>query len=163
MARAVIGLGSNLGDGRENLLAAWKMLGAKGGRSIALSSPFLTEPVEMESNFFFTNAVGVLETTLPPLQLLAVMHAVEAEFGRDRAKGKDRTVDLDLLFYDELVLETDELVLPHPRIAARRFVLAPLAEIAPDLIHPLLRRTTAAMLRELDDAGGVTPMEWQRK
>ncbi len=117
----------------------------------------------MESNFFFTNAVGVLETTLPPLQLLAVMHAVEAEFGRDRAKGKDRTVDLDLLFYDELVLETDELVLPHPRIAARRFVLAPLAEIAPDLIHPLLRRTTAAMLRELDDAGGVTPMEWQRK
>ncbi|MFH1218203.1 MAG: 2-amino-4-hydroxy-6-hydroxymethyldihydropteridine diphosphokinase [Pseudomonadota bacterium] len=162
MARAVIGLGSNLGEGRKNLLAAWLELAEKAGRAIRLSSPYLTEPVEMESNFLFTNAVGVLETDLSPGQLLAVMLSVEKKLGRDRTKGKDRTIDLDILFYDDLVLETEELVLPHPEIGSRRFVLAPLAEIVPEFVHPVSGLTAESMLHRLDDDSVATRMKWEK-
>ena len=162
MARAVIGLGSNLGDGRQNLLAAWQRLQEEAGRAAALSSPYLTEPVGMASAQLFTNAVGLLDTKLSPPALLEKMLAVEAALGRDRQQGRDRTVDLDLLYYDDLVVTAAGLILPHPAIAVRRFVLAPLAEVAPAHIHPLLRRTALQMLHDLPaDNGKVTRTTWE--
>ncbi|MBU0968593.1 MAG: 2-amino-4-hydroxy-6-hydroxymethyldihydropteridine diphosphokinase [Proteobacteria bacterium] len=162
MAQAFIGLGSNLGDGQNNLLAAWHRLQEEAGRAVALSPPFLTEPVGMESDQLFTNAVGLLETRLTPQDLLDKMMGVEAELGRDRQKGKDRTVDLDLLYYDDLVINTASLILPHPEIANRRFVLAPLAAVAPLHIHPVLRLTSLEMLQRLARQTGVQQITWEK-
>lgn len=162
MTQAVIGLGSNLGDGRANLQAAWQGLVKRAGRAVALSSPYLTEPMDMASSLLFTNAVGLLETALSPERLLAVMLELEREMGRDRRNGRDRIIDLDLLFYDELVIKSAALVLPHPHLARRPFVLVPLAEILPDRVHPLAGLTVAAMLDKLGDATGVTKIDWER-
>lgn len=150
MATVFIGLGSNLGDGRDNLQRAWQRLGAvRGVRLIRISSPYRTEPLDMESLHWFTNAVGMLETSLPPAHLLKEMLAIEQEMGRVRAKGRDRTVDLDLLYYDDAVFDSPDLTLPHPQIQNRLFVLVPMEELAPDFIHPALRITTGAMRQKL--------------
>jgi len=162
VAQAFIGLGSNLGDGRRNLLVAWQRLQEEAGRAVALSPPFLTEPVGMESEHLFTNAVGLLETRLDPQVLLDKMMGVEAELGRDRQKGKDRTVDLDLLYYDDLVMRTPSLILPHPSIATRLFVLAPLAAVAPLHVHPILRLTSLEMLNNLARQSGVEQISWEK-
>jgi len=163
MALAFIGLGSNLGDGRANLREAWKRLGATQGITVlGLSSPYETAPVGMESAHWFTNAVGALDTGLGPTELLAVLLAVERSLGRDRAKGQDRTVDLDLLFYDDLILNTPELVLPHPEIPGRLFVLTPLEELAPDHLHPLSGRTIRQLRRERNQSGQeIRKSNWQ--
>jgi len=129
---------------------------------VALSPPFLTEPVGMESEHLFTNAVGLLETRLDPQVLLDKMMGVEAELGRDRQKGKDRTVDLDLLYYDDLVMRTPSLILPHPSIATRLFVLAPLAAVAPLHVHPILRLTSLEMLNNLARQSGVEQISWEK-
>lgn len=172
MGRVYIGLGSNLGDGRQNLLEAWLQLGAQSGLTLlALSSPYLTRPVlkpewlatgRRLGEGLFTNAVGVLESRLAPPELLAVMQEIETAMGRDRAYSVDRPVDLDLLYYDDLVLGGADLRLPHPEIQARRFVLAPLAELAPDLRHPILGLSSIQMLLQLgeDEAGEILRVEW---
>jgi len=164
MALAYIGLGSNLGDGRRNLLEAWRMIGERAGITVlALSSPYLTKPVVKESwvregrqlsEKWFTNAVGVLETNLAPHDLLAVLLDVEGRLGRDRQTTVDRTVDLDILYYDDLVCVDERLELPHPGIKDRLFVLAPLEELAPDRVNPATGATTRQMRRALPDGGG---------
>lgn len=152
--QAFIGLGSNLGDGRNILTDAWKTLGEFEGISCQnISSPYQTAPVDMNSQHWFTNAVGQLAVSLTPLQLLERMLEVETIFGRDR-KGrsfgyKDRTLDLDLLYFGDVVMESPELILPHPRIGDRLFVLVPLDEIAPQLSHPISRLTIAQMKNDL--------------
>ncbi len=161
MAQAFIGLGSNLGDGKKNLRIAWQRLLEEAGRAVALSPPFLTEPQDMPSTNMFTNAVGVLETELPPYDLLARMMNVEAELGRDRKKGKDRIIDLDLLFYDDLVLNSASLTVPHPEIAKRAFVLFPLAAVSPLHVHPILHMTSLEMLNKLDRKTGVKLLAWE--
>ena len=152
MVNAYIGLGSNLGNCRENILQAWSRLGeVKGVKLLALSSPYRSEPVGMESANWFINAVGCLQTSLPARQLLSEMLRVEADLGRKRGlKGtpEDRTVDLDLLYWDDMICEEPEMVLPHPEIANRLFVLLPLAEIEPDVLHPVFRKTSIKMLQE---------------
>ncbi len=163
MAQAFIGLGSNLGDGCRNLLRAWEYLHKRAGTGLALSSPFLTEPVNMDSDNLFTNAVGMLETELSPRELLFEMLAIEQEMGRDRLKGKDRTVDLDLLYYDDKIMNADFLVLPHPEIVNRLFVLAPLGQIAPDHVHPVLQMTTSQMLERQRNGSAVKCISWEQK
>lgn len=163
MARAFIGLGSNLGDGRGNLQRAWQMLEKEAGKGVALSPPFLTEPVDMESDFLFTNAVGILATYLTPKALLEKMLAVEAALGRDRARGKDRSVDLDLLYFDGLVMDEPGLTLPHPEIANRLFVLEPMARIAPDHVHPVTGRTTREMLLRLGAVSTSKILSWEER
>ena len=162
MGLAFIGLGSNLGNGRENLLLAWEELGKSGGLTcLSLSSPYFTEPLGLDTENWFTNAVGVVEARLVPEELLDCLLKIEKKLGRDRTVGQDRTIDLDLLYYDDLVISTALLTLPHPEIADRLFVLAPLVEVAPDHIHPLLQQTSRQMLQRIDSQAKVRKENWQ--
>jgi len=145
--QAFIALGANLGDAASTVRAAFATLaGLPETRLLATSSLYRTAPVGIIDQPAFTNAVAHLETTLDPQALLAALLAIETGFGRiRREKDGPRCLDLDLLLYDTLELKTPELVLPHPRLHLRAFVLVPLAEIAPDLRLPG-RGTLAAWL-----------------
>jgi 2-amino-4-hydroxy-6-hydroxymethyldihydropteridine diphosphokinase len=152
MVIAYIGLGANLGDCRENLLQAWERLGKVNGiELLALSSPYRSEPVGMESENWFVNAVGSLETSLEPFELLREMFVVEKYFGRKRVLSgipEDRSLDLDLLYWNDRVSSDPRVTLPHPEIADRLFVLQPLAEIGPELCHPVTQKTSVEMLQD---------------
>ncbi|HIJ79785.1 MAG TPA: 2-amino-4-hydroxy-6-hydroxymethyldihydropteridine diphosphokinase [Deltaproteobacteria bacterium] len=162
MVRAFIGLGSNLGDGLTNLQTAWQRLGeVPGVRLLRLSSPYLTEPVGMVSSHWFTNGVGELATELGPHELLAAMLGIEAAMGRDRAMTKDRPVDLDLLYFGDEIIRTADLIVPHPEMARRMFVMAPLAELAPDSVHPLLKMTAAEICAQLSPAEKIEKTAWR--
>lgn len=156
---AYIGLGSNVsttaGPPSEIVLAAIESLATIGG-VIARSSLYRTAPVGYQNQPAFINAAAALRTDQDPERLLKCLLAIERSFGRDRATGVPkgpRTLDLDLLLIDGLILETPTLTLPHPELPHRRFVLAPLAEIAPDLLHPVLRTTIRELLAELPAEG----------
>jgi len=152
---AAIALGSNLasefGDREANLRVAIERLVAL-GKITAVSSFYDTEPVGYLDQPRFLNAALLLETDLAPLDLLRGLLAIELSMGRRRdlvaAKGP-RVIDLDLLFAGDTVMSTSELTLPHPAVAERRFVLEPLAGIAPDWLHPLTGKTAAEMLSSL--------------
>lgn len=164
MKTAYIGLGSNLGDSLHILQQAWKTLGDQPGINLeVLSSPFRTEPVGMISKHRFINAAGALQTTLPPGDLLKTLLRVENLFGRTRSTGKgqyqDRILDFDLLLYDDIVLGNSDLVIPHPEVQHRLFVLYPLSEIAPEYIHPVLQRTVGDLLAELVKITNQTGVE----
>ncbi|MGC2162815.1 MAG: 2-amino-4-hydroxy-6-hydroxymethyldihydropteridine diphosphokinase [Silvibacterium sp.] len=170
---AYIGLGSNLassaGSPAETVEAAVRALAAVGSVT-AQSSLYRTAPVGLREQPYFINAVVCLETALEPEGLLRELLAIERIFGRDRRAGVPkgpRTLDLDLLLVmDEdgvaVVYESPTLTLPHPEIANRRFVLAPLAEIAPEMRHPLLEKTMRGLLEELADRAGDAEEEVNR-
>lgn len=147
MKSAYIALGANLGDPVATVRAAFAALsGLDGVRLAAASSLYRTAPVGLADQPDFINAVARVHTSLAPNALLKALLGLESEFGRVRQeKNGPRTLDLDLLLYEDLVLDTPDLVLPHPRLHLRAFVLAPLAEIAPDLAIPG-RGTVAAWL-----------------
>lgn len=150
--RAYIGLGSNLGDRELKLLMAVAELGKLPGTKVtALSSFYETEPVGGVPQDNFYNAVARISTTLSPLELLDALKRIEVEvFNRvDSGHWGPRSMDLDILFYGELVLESDRLTIPHPRLAERRFVLQPLSDIAPKLVHPTLGASISQLLAAL--------------
>jgi 2-amino-4-hydroxy-6-hydroxymethyldihydropteridine diphosphokinase len=154
MVNAYIGMGSNIGDGKRTLQDAWKFLGDLDDITLLrLSSPYLSAPVDMVSQHWFTNAVGVVATSLGPVELLRTLLEVEAVFGRTRAETgfgyQDRSLDLDLLYFQEVVMDTPELVLPHPHVGKRLFVLEPLAEITPDSTMLVAGVTVSQMIEDL--------------
>lgn len=154
MIEAFIGLGSNIGNGVDNLLRAWNRLGEDQEiRRLRLSNPYHTKPLGLETGNWFTNAVGLIATGRPPEELLRIMLAVEVELGRDRVReqGKvtDRIIDLDLLYYGDMIRDSPEISLPHPEMQNRLFVLAPLVELAPDHCHPTNGLSSSLMLDRL--------------
>ncbi len=155
-----IALGSNVGDRELNLLRVVSELAKLPGSKVTALSPFYdTEPVAMGSSENFLNAVLRLESSLPPDGLLKELMRIETDvFGRERSGRVDsRRMDIDILFYGDRVIDAPpRLVIPHPRLHKRRFVLEPLAEIAPELIHPVLCKTVSELLAGLDDTSRVT-------
>ena len=151
----LIGIGGNLASPRfgsplDTLAAALVALQAEGIRVITRSAWYRTEPVPRSDQPWFVNAVASLATHLAARDLLAALQTLEEQFGRVRSeRNAPRVLDLDLLDYEGQVTDTTSLVLPHPRLHQRRFVLLPLAEIAPDWYHPLSRLTAKQLLSRL--------------
>ena len=142
MAIAYIALGSNLGDKEKNLRRALLMLTQEGVEVVRVSSFLSTEPYGVTDQPQFLNAVACVRTSLTPLALLDVLLATELAMGRVRLRHwGERNIDLDLLLYEDVVLDLPRLRLPHPDMQNRDFVLLPLAEIAPELKHPTLQKT----------------------
>jgi 2-amino-4-hydroxy-6-hydroxymethyldihydropteridine diphosphokinase len=151
---AFLGLGSNVGDRETNLREAIQRLDSDEIRVLRRSSLYETAPQELLDQPWFLNAVVEAETTLFPMQLLQRVREIERQMGRRRLTAKGpRNIDIDILFYGRAVIATAELEVPHPRIAQRRFVLEPLAEIAPDFRHPLTGKTANDMLAGLEPQG----------
>ena len=155
MATTLIALGANLGDRQGNLQRAIALLDRPPvQRVVAHSRWFSTAAIGGPAGQAeFVNAAARVETSLSPLELLAVLREIEAELGRQRReRWAARCVDLDLLLFDDLILKTPELELPHPRMAFRRFVLEPAADVAADLLHPVIGWTMGQLLTHLNGA-----------
>jgi 2-amino-4-hydroxy-6-hydroxymethyldihydropteridine diphosphokinase len=152
-----LALGTNLSDRPANLRAAMTAL-APQVRVESLSRIYETEPWGFADQPAFLNMALRAETELPPAGLLAFLKQIESDLGRAPTfRNGPRLIDLDILFFDDLVLDTPPLVIPHPRLHERAFVLVPLADIAPDFVHPLLRKSVAELL-ETVDRRGVAPI-----
>ena len=165
MAEVFIGIGSNLEDKRGNCVNALDAL--DGSAEISLlkaSSLYYTEPYGDVEQGWFVNSVAKVETELDPFDLLKLLKTIEREFGRVKSvKGGPRTLDLDMLFYDDLVLDQNGLTIPHPLSHERAFVLIPLMEIAPHFIHPVLKVSVVELLNNLKDGKIVQPLQNQKE
>lgn len=154
----VIGLGSNLGDREANIGRGLDRLAERGFILERRSDLYLTEPVDGPPQDWFVNAVARGTTALAPAELLDACLRVEQELGRVRTvRNGPRPLDLDLLLYGDLVRDDETLVLPHPRLHHRRFVLVPLCDLAPDVIHPRLGVTFGELLAHCPDTSRVVP------
>lgn len=144
MATVYLGLGTNLGDKAANLYAAVERIQERIGKVTSLSSFYETAPWGFTSEHSFLNAAAAVETTLSPMEILRATQAIERELGRlKKSSGgvySDRLIDIDLLLYDNLILQTPDLQLPHPLMTERDFVMTPLTEIAGEVVHPVFKK-----------------------
>lgn len=156
MRTIYLSLGSNIGDRAENIARAVAALAEHGVRVTRQSSLYETEPVELREQEWFLNGVVSAQTDLAPRDLMAALLAIERSLGRERTVPKGpRIIDIDILLFGDDVVKEPQLEIPHPRMAARRFVLVPFAEIAPDACHPVLRKSIGALLSETPDRSEV--------
>ena len=158
MYTAYIGFGSNIGDRLKHIQNALHALTKMEEITLQkISSIYKTDPVGYEAQAQFLNGVAAIQTSLPPLSLLHSLKDIETAVGRQhRIRWGPREIDLDLLIYGDLCLQTEKLVVPHPEMHLRRFVLAPLAEIAPNLVHPVFQETIQTLLERLEDDKSVS-------
>ena len=156
MAMVYLCLGSNLEEREENLCQALTLLSQKVNLEL-VSSIYETEPVGYKEQPLFLNLVCRITTNLPPEELLHLAKAIEAKMGRVPSGqiNSPRPIDIDILFYDNKVIETQNLTIPHPRLKDRAFVLIPLAEIAPELVHPKLGKSIAELANNVKGQNGV--------
>jgi 2-amino-4-hydroxy-6-hydroxymethyldihydropteridine diphosphokinase len=151
-----LSLGSNLGDRAENLERAITALPDAGARVLRRSSVYETEPLDFLAQPWFLNSVVEAETSLPPRHLLHALQGIERAFkSRKLVARGPRIIDLDIIFYGASVIRTEEMEIPHPRMAQRRFVLVPLAELQPGLHHPVLGATIVELIAALKDKSTV--------
>ena len=149
MAIAYLALGTNIGNKRRNMITAAALLAERVGDVLALSGFYETEPWGFQSENTFLNAALQIDTSLSPLELLKATQEIEIEMGRTQKSNgayHDRIIDIEILLYDNLVLQTPELTLPHPLMHERLFVMEPLAEIAPNVIHPVFKKPVISLL-----------------
>lgn len=148
-----LGLGSNLGDRERNLRLAIRLINSTMGKVEHISPFHTTQPQGFQSDNLFLNAAISVDTTMDPLRALRATQTIEQQLGRTKkttdGQYTDRTIDIDLLMWDDQIINLPQLILPHPQMHLRDFVLLPLAEIAPELTHPLTGKTIAQMATEL--------------
>ena len=164
MGTIYLSLGSNKGDRAQYISRAIASLADHGVNVIRESALYETEPVETSSKGWFLNCVIEAETKLLPPQLMHTLLDIERSLGRRRRVLRGpRVIDMDILLYDDRVVSTDHLKIPHPRMAERRFVLVPFAEIAPGTRHPVFKKTIAELLAETPDRSEVRPCRGKSK
>ena len=155
MAIVFLSLGSNIGDRLGYVQQAASILGTtKDIRIIATSSFYETEPWQMDSPNWFVNAIVQISTTLSPEELLIVIQRIESQLGSERCEKReytDRTIDIDILFYDDKIMNTEKLTIPHKFFHRRACMLVPMLEIAQDFVHPLFKKTISELYDELED------------
>ena len=153
MKKVFLGLGSNLGNREAILSEAIKMIGESLGKIISSSSIYETEPWGFKSDYKFLNMVLSIETELSPSGLIGRILMIESQLGRIRCESQNssRKIDIDILLYDNGIIEEHTLKIPHPRMHERKFVLVPLCEIAPEIMHPVLKKTMAELLKACKD------------
>lgn len=154
MTKIYLLLGGNLGDKKKVFSDAWSLLSQRLGRITSQSAVYETEPWGFESTDLFWNQVLEIDTALSPEEILRQTQLTELDLGRVRKENQynSRILDIDILFYGDQLIETENLVIPHPRIQERKFALIPLCEIAPDLIHPVFQKSSRQLLEECTDS-----------
>ena len=152
-------LGSNLGDRELLVNQASKMIGERCGKIVAKSRLYESEPWGFKSEHWFLNQVVKIETALSPDDLMKELLEIEKELGRDRSVPHEgyvsRPMDLDILYFGNKIIDTQMVIAPHPRLHDRRFTLLPLCDVAPDFVHPVMKKTNLQLLDECQDAGKV--------
>jgi 2-amino-4-hydroxy-6-hydroxymethyldihydropteridine diphosphokinase len=159
--QVVLSLGGNLGDRKRYIETALKLVDYRIGGIEKCSQLYETEPWGTNHPEIFLNAAVVVKTDLEPLEILKAIKEIERELGRmpNDERNSPRTIDIDILFYGNLILDSDLLIIPHPRITERNFVLIPVSEILPDLMHPVFKKTISELLQESSDELAVNKIK----
>jgi 2-amino-4-hydroxy-6-hydroxymethyldihydropteridine diphosphokinase len=156
MKDVYLSLGSNIGEREQNIARAIDSLPSYGVRVVKESALYETEPVELRAQDWFLNCIAKVETSLSAQELMQVLLQIERSMGRERLIPKGpRIIDVDIVLYGAEIVTEPHLEIPHPRMKDRRFVLAPLAEIAPEMVHPTLKKTIRQLLHETTDHSEV--------